>query len=174
MQATQHISRQQLAEIVQTIFGQGEVIVKEAISRFDSPTNVFSDADALNGDWDDATSGFRFYSIYYPDAGGHVYERRIELTQENCDGHTHRFKQEGWGLIRLQCRSRDQDMIECNIAVNSEVRSTNWRDTCPDLKDPAEWDWNIVNSKAGRLVRLLRKLGKIASSNTAQPDGEDT
>ncbi|MBB5353966.1 hypothetical protein HNR46_004237 [Haloferula luteola] len=170
MQATQHISREQLAKIVEAIFGQGEVIVKEASSRYDSPARAFSGTEALNHDLDDdATPGFRFYSIYYPEAGGHVYERRIELIPEKCDGHTHRFKQEGWGLIRLQCRSRAQGTIECNIAVNSEVRAANWSDAYPDMKDPAEWDWNVVKSKAGRLVRLLRKLGQQSSNKPQHP-----
>lgn len=161
MQATQHITRQHLAEIVDAIYGQGEVIVKEASTGYDSSPNHFPDAESLQADVGQAdTRGFFFYSIYYPEAGGHVYERRIDLIPEKCDGHTHRFKQEGWGLIRLQCRFRDPSDIECNIAVNSEVRASNWSDTYPDMGDPAEWDWKLVNSKAGRLIRLLRKLGK--------------
>jgi hypothetical protein len=161
MQATQHITRQQLAEIVDAIYGQGEVIVKEASSDYDSSLKHFPDANSLHADVDRAgTRGFLFYSIYYPEAGGYVYERRIDLIPEKCEGHTHRFKQEGWGLIRLQCRFQDPSDIECSIAVNSEVRASNWSNTYPDLGDPAGWDWKLINSKCGRLTRLLRKLGK--------------
>ncbi|QTN32567.1 hypothetical protein HZ994_09560 [Akkermansiaceae bacterium] len=174
MQATQHISRQQLAEIVDAIYGQGEVIVKEASSDYDSPPRHFPDADSLQADLDRSSSrGFHFYSIYYPEAGGRVYDRRIDLIPEKCEGHTHRFKQEGWGLIRLQCRSREASNIECNIAVNSEVRASNWSETYPDMGDPAEWDWKLIKSKAGRLVRLLRKLGKQQVEQAGGADAEE-
>jgi hypothetical protein len=53
--------------------------------------------------------------------------------------------------------------------VNSEERAHNWSDTYPDLKSPDLWDWAVVKKKAGRLIRLLRKLGKQAEPR-ASPD----
>jgi hypothetical protein len=161
MQTSATITTIQLDEVVAAIFKQGEVVVTEANSEYDSPLKSFPDANALSEDLKRKdTSGFFFYSIYYPEAGGHINERRVDLIPKKCNGHTYRFKLEGWGLIHMQCRFQDPYSLKCNIAVNSEARASNWSDTCPEIGDPAKWDWKIVSSKAGRLVRLLRKLGK--------------
>jgi hypothetical protein len=102
------------------------------------------------------------YALYYPDAKGYVSEKRIELKPKACRGHTHRFTQEGWGLIFLQLKFMNDQCAECRVAVNSNTRANNWRDTYPLLKSPDLWDWKVVNQHAGRIVRLVRKLGKKA------------
>ncbi len=161
MQTTQQITRQQLDDVVDEIFKLGEVTVKEASSSYDAVLREFPDSESLKADLNCSGVSRPFlYAIYYPDVGGHVYDRRIELIPEKCEGHTHRFSYAGWGLIQLQCRFHDDQSVECRIAVNSEVRASNWRETSPDMGDPALWDWKVVKSKAGRLTRLLRKLGK--------------
>src|SRR5574340_585483 len=106
MQTTQHISIEQLYEIVAAVFDQGDVVVKEAYSEFDCPTREFADASALIDDVSRQRANkavFLSYVIYYPEARGYTYEERIALKPKHCKGHTFRFSQEGWGLIQLQC-----------------------------------------------------------------------
>jgi len=173
MQTTQRISIRQLHEIVGAIFDQGDVIVKEADSAFDCPTRSFVNAAELIDHLThrpEEKSSFSSYAIYYPEAKGHVYEKRITLKPESCNGHTFRFSQEGWGLVHLQCDFRNYPTIVCRIAVNSAERARNWYDTCPEYKNPRLWDWDIISKKAGQLVRLLRKCGKHAAHH-ASPDG---
>ena len=69
---------------------------------------------------------------------------------------------QGWGLIQLQCDFRKHPMVECRIAVNSAIRAANWSDTYPDFQSPESWDWKVVERKTGRLVRLLRQMGKAS------------
>lgn len=163
MQTTQHISLAQLEEVVEAVFSQGPVIVRQAYSNFGCNTREFADPKALLKDLYYETGVgdvFRQYAIYYPEAKGHTHERRIALKPELCNGHTFRFCQEGWGLIHLQCDFRNYPIVECRIAVNSESRAGTWSDTYLDFESPAAWDWGVIERKAGKLVRLLRRLGK--------------
>ncbi len=160
MQTTQKISIEQLHQVVEAIFDQGEVSVKEAYSDFECATLEFTTVDALKKNMDPEQNAALFlYSIYYPESRGHVFERRIELKPESCNGYKFRFRQVGWGLIQFQCNFKTFPVIECCIAVNSHARAGNWSQTFPELKDLDLWDWDVLNKKAGRLIRLLRKLG---------------
>lgn len=165
MQTTQRVSFDQLRELVSAIYNQGEVVVKQAYSDFDCSTRAFADAKALIEDMR-YQPGQRValftYGIYYPAAEGHVYEKRVTLKPESCDGHTFRFTQEGWGLIHFWVSFRDFPAIECSISVNSPIRAMTWFDTYPDHRHPELWGWDVIKTKAGRLVRLLRKYGKAA------------
>lgn len=170
MQTTQHISPSQLDEVIDSVFASGSPVVKQESSDFDSPTKTFPTADDLREDLrfiPDQKQRFKCYAIYYPDAGGTVSERRIDLKPGAVPGHTHRFSQEGWGLIHLQCNQRDYPSIECRVAVNSDVRAHNWSDTCPEMGAPDLWDWDVIKRHAGRLTRLLRKLAKQRAEQNA-------
>jgi hypothetical protein len=89
MQATQNISQVQVREIVEAIYDQGPVVVKQANSDLGRAPRQFIDANAL-------IDALRFqpgqeyvffsYVIYYPEAGGHTYEKRITFNPEFCDG----------------------------------------------------------------------------------------
>lgn len=163
MQTSQQISLEQLNEIVAAIFAQGPVVVRQAYSEFGCVTKEFADANALLDELHDQPGDrdvCRQYTLYYPEAKGHTHERRIDLKPEACNGHTFRFCQEGWGLIQLQCDFRKHPKVECRVAVNSAIRASNWNATYPDFQSPNSWDWAVVERKAGRLVRLLRKMGK--------------
>ncbi len=165
MQTAQQVSLDQLFEIVATVFAQGPVVVRQAYSDFGCPTKEFADAKALCDELSHepgAGDVLRQYTLYYPEAKGHTHERRIALKPQACEGYRFRFCQEGWGLIQLQCDFRNHPTVECRIAVNSEIRATTWSDTYPDFQNPDSWDWAVVEKKAGRLIRLLRRLGKGA------------
>lgn len=168
MQTSQQISWEQLNEIVESIFAQGPVVVRQAYSDFSCATRGFADAQALLKElhYEPGVGDvFRQYTLYYPDAKGHTHERRIDLKPEKCNGHTFRFCQEGWGLIQLQCDFRKQPIVECRIAVNSPIRAANWSDTYPNFQSPEAWDWKVVEKKASRLVRLLRQMGKAGRTS---------
>jgi hypothetical protein len=149
------------------IFAQGPVVVRQAYSNFSSATREFSNANTLRDELryvPGIGDVFRQYTLYYPELKGHTLERRIVLNPDKCNGHTFRFCQEGWGLIQLQCDFRKYPIVECRIAVNSEIRAANWSETYPDFQSPESWDWEVVDRKAGRLVRLLRQMGKAGRS----------
>jgi hypothetical protein len=151
MQAVKNVSFDQLKEIVNAVFEQGPVIVKEASSEYDSPTREFANASTLLESMSQTDEKKRFfaYSLYYPEAKGVVHERKIKLIPEKCGGHTFRFSQEGWGLIQLQCNFRYLPEIECRIAVNSSARADNWKDTYPKIGNR--------HYGTGRLLRKKRE-----------------
>ena len=163
MKTTQTISESKIDEVLASIFASGDPIVKEAYSGFDQPTKTFPTLQALRDDID-YTPGrgrkFFYYSIYYPEANGIVLEKRIDLKPGAVKNHTHRFSQEGWGLIYLQITFKYPGAVECRIAVSSEKRANNWADTLDRLGEPDLWDWEVIKVHAGRVTRLLRKLGK--------------
>lgn len=163
MQTSQQISWEQLREVVEAIYAQGPVVVRQAYSDFSCATKEFADPEALLEDLHcepRAANLFRQYTLYYPEANGRPYEKRIALKPDLCGGHTFRFCQEGWGLIQFQCDFRQLPSIDCRVAVNSSTRAANWSATYPEMQSPDLWDWDVVEKKSGRLVRLLRKMGK--------------
>lgn len=163
MQTTQLITTAQLDKVIHAIYVDGPPVVKEAYSKLDTPTATFplpSDLRA-NIQYVPGQNEFFHYALYYPAAKGHVIEKRSALKFEGSH-HAHRFSQEGWGLIFLQLTFRDHSRIECRVAVNSSSRAEKWFATYPELKSPDLWDWKVVKRQAGRLVRLLRKLGRPA------------
>lgn len=172
MQTTQLITDAQLDEVIEAVYAEGRPIVREAYSDFDCPTETFPSASDLraNIEFVPGEKTSFHYALYFPDARGFVLERRIELNAGAVQGHTHRFSQEGWGLVFLQIDFRQHPRVECCVTVNSAARARNWFTTYPHLKSPDLWDWKVVDRHAGRLVRLLRKLGKqvvpVSTSST--------
>ncbi|MFM7180729.1 MAG: hypothetical protein ACKO2G_04605 [Verrucomicrobiales bacterium] len=120
MQTTKTISESQIDEVLTSIFASGGPIVKEAYSGFDQPTKIFPTLQALREDID-YTPGqgrkFFYYSIYYPEANVFVLEKRVDLKPGAVKNHTHRFSQEGWGLICLQITFKYPGAAECRIAL---------------------------------------------------------
>src|SRR5262249_37587762 len=128
MQTVQRILVAHLHAIVNAIFDQRPVVVKQAYSDFDCPLKEFSDANAMLVDLrcqPGQKPVFSHYAVYYPEAKGYTFENRISLKPKSCDGHTFRYALEGWGLIHLRCDFRHYPTIECRIAVNSEPRADN-------------------------------------------------
>ena len=83
MRTTQHISPAQLDEVIESVLATGSPVVKQASSDFDSRTKVFPTAEDLREDFRLASNQkqrSRCYGIHYPDAGGVVSERRIDLS----------------------------------------------------------------------------------------------
>lgn len=164
MQITQIITDKQINKLIGAIFVSGDPIVKEAYSDFDATTKTFQTGQLLRNDIKftlEKTQSFFFYSIYYPAATGIVTERRIELTPGVVKDHTHRFCQEGWGLIFLKFTFKHLDTVECNVSVNSQTRANNWAHTTKRMGDPNQWEWDVVKRHASRLIRLLRRLAKL-------------
>ena len=50
MSVEQTISVQQLGELINAVYGEGDVVVKEAYSDVDVATRLFADARALSGE----------------------------------------------------------------------------------------------------------------------------
>jgi hypothetical protein len=139
----------------------------EAYSTFEEPLRVFEDAAAVE-EFIRAKRErgvvFTYLMLHYVECGGALQVRRIALKPEVCDGATWREIAEGWGLIQLQITYREDGMAECRIAVNTEKRAHAWSSTFESLRDPAEWNWKIVEKHARRLIRVLKGLAAPATA----------
>lgn len=163
MQREETIAGANLERIVEAIFVEGRPDVYEAYSAFDSDIVSFSNAAELNSyiSWPqpkkEGTLGF---VLYYPDTKGFVERIRIALDREKCEGHTYRYRVNGWGLIQFQVNSQKTPNIVCRFAVNTEKRANAWFPTYPELQSPALWDWKAVERHARRLIRELRRYAQ--------------
>lgn len=170
MQTTQRISPAQLQELLRAVFAIGAPMVAQAYSDYGMPVKIFSTLESLEEDMAYPSSRKEMlfcYQIHYPEAKGAATERRINLKPGAVPGQTHRFVMEGWGLIQLQCGFKAFPSIECRVAVNSEIRAQKWSANFSEMGPPELWDWNAVKRYAGRLVRLLRKLGMCCPNRAA-------
>jgi hypothetical protein len=163
MQTTQSIQAEQLDLIIDAVYAKGEPVVYEAYSGYDQLIRRFPQPSDLKADIQFTVGQkvkFFYYAIHYADAGGLVLEKRIELKPGAVPGFTHRFSMEGWGLVYLQCNFKDYPAVEVCIMANSRIRASNWADTILRLGAPEQWNWAVVESHTGRLIRLLRKTAK--------------
>jgi hypothetical protein len=161
MQGNALITKESLFELVEFIFESGGVTVFQAYSHFDEALREFKVASELICDMEaemENSQKLLFYTLHYSDAMGSVSKRKIYLNPRSADGHTWRWKVEGWGLIDLQAGSKQIPKIDCRIAVNSQKRAERWAEGILELGDPNGWDWKIVEKYAGRLIRRMKKL----------------
>lgn len=161
MPTTQLIAADRLDELLAAVFADGEPIVSEAWSDFDAAAKIFPTLDCLRGDIQSRPGQKRTcfqYAIHYPEAGGFVVEKRVELEPGTAEGHTHRFTMEGWGLIYLRLKDKGLEGIECGVTAPSRERAGEEADACEHLGTPDLWDWELVERQAGRLRGFIEKL----------------
>jgi hypothetical protein len=96
-------------------------------------------------------------SAYFRDTKGDVQTRRISLRPEKSGGATWREAVNGWGLVQVQFKFLQDDLVECRIAANSEKRAAAWAASNPAMDAPELWDWKLVDKHTSRLIRVLRK-----------------
>lgn len=96
------------------------------------------------------------FSLYYQEAAGSFSVNKIVLNPKYCNGHTFRYRADGWGVIGVFIEINKSE-IECRITVNSKKRAQNWAVINMDMGDPILWNWKVVESKARKLIRFLRK-----------------
>jgi hypothetical protein len=97
------------------------------------------------------------FAVHFQDVQGYVRTRTIQLKPEKAQGATWRETVEGWGLVHVQLAFLDDGLVECRLAANSAPRASAWASTNPELRDPALWDWKLVDRHARRLIRVLQK-----------------
>lgn len=161
MQAELQFKLDDLKELVESAFELGPATVFQAYSHYSEDIKCFGTARELIADIENEMrlgEVVLSYAIHYPEAKGYIEKEHIKLNPKSCEGHTHRFCINGWGLIQLQADIRNAPLIKCRIAVNPESRAQAWASTYPNFRDPAEWDWPIVKKRAGQLIRRLRKI----------------
>jgi hypothetical protein len=152
------VSDTAILAIADAIFNERPSTVVEAYSGFDQAPRTFQSSEELCA-YTFARRGCSDASVHvavhYPDMAGRVASTRVALDAAKCDGHTHRYRTDGWGLIwvYLQLGSRTPESF---ISANSEKRADAWAATYPELDPPATWAWPAVTRHLRRLRRALK------------------
>ncbi|MFC0610498.1 hypothetical protein ACFFGQ_22365, partial [Rufibacter quisquiliarum] len=83
---------------------------------------------------------------------------KIDLNPKYCNGHTFRYRMDGWGLIHLNVGRLIRGRLEVSsIAHNSEKRATTWESTIPEFGKVSEVNWEEVNKTSRKLKYLISK-----------------
>ncbi len=165
MQCEHKIPFDSIGKIVEAIY-EGNPGVSEAYSALERDIRSFptkeSLTDFISEKLADETKLKTIYCfVYYPGASGVIRKKRIELNPTKCDGATHRYTMEGWGLIQFQLNISDREAVTCRFAVNSAKRANNWAGVYPELGSPALWNWPMIEKNIRRLIRVLRKNATV-------------
>ncbi len=155
------ISDPAVKAVADAIFKECPSTVIEAYSGFSQELRSFQSAQDLcvyATARRDLPGGSVHVAVHYPDMAGRVARTRVALDPHKCEGHTYRYKVDGWGLIwvHLQLRSAN---LESFVSANSEKRANAWAPTFPELDAPSAWDWPTV----ARHLRRLRRALKLAA-----------
>ncbi len=159
MQRTESISKERVERLVKLAFEIGIVRFFESYSEMDEEIVEIVDFENYLKYYDNSIRNGKKalgFGLYYKEAKGHFNIRKIRLKPKYCNGKTFRYCIEGWGIIFIDLDLRSEE-IECRVSVNSEKRAQNWMNTMPRMKSPDLWDWKMVESKARKLIRELKK-----------------
>ena len=172
MQREEKIPMESVEKIIEAIY-EGGPSVFEAYSEFESDVREFPTKESLEQYvFEQLESNHRhkfvYCSLFYPEMGGLIRKRRVDLDPKHCEGATFRYATEGWGLIGFQLKISEPEDISCTFVVNSEKRANNWFDTIPELGSPSAWNWKMVERHARRLIQVLKKSAKprLAGNST--------
>jgi hypothetical protein len=156
------ISEAQIGSIAAAIFAAPSPRVLESYSEPDRMIRCFSSSeDVLSyvADIRESGSDLVHLAIWYPDMLGQMEVTRLALNPAKCNGHTFRYRADGWGLISVQLRLAGSAATPSRISANSQSRAEKWASVCPELGPPSRWAWSEVSRHTRRLSRALHKAG---------------
>ena len=155
------VSDAAIQALADAIFKERPSTVVEAYSAFSQELRTFQSASELCA-YATAQRGSRdgsvHVAVHYPDMAGRVVRTRVPLEPKKCDGHTYRYRVDGWGLIWVYLQLRPAN-LESFVSANSEKRANAWAPTFPEIDAPSTWDWPVV----ARHLRRLRRALKLAA-----------
>jgi hypothetical protein len=159
--ATDALSDTAIASIADAMFASGPPVVVEAYSQFDSESLRFESACVFCAyalQQRNSPSRSAHVALHYPDVGGRLELRRINLDPAKTGGATYRFAAEGWGLVFVNLHVAGRSTLGSFVSANSEKRALKWSSTCPELGRPEAWVWPAVARHARRITRVLKAV----------------
>lgn len=146
--------------VANSIFEKGNPTVTEAYSSSDREIRYFKGTDdVIDYAKEELTkkNGIVNLAVYFPEAGGELKIRKIELIPEKCNGAKFRFSSEGWGLIHVCLSVGAPATIASFVSAHSEKSAATWEPTYPDLGPVSAWNWPAVSKNLRRLRSALRR-----------------
>ena len=168
MTSSEPLSDKSVASVANAIFAKGGPTVVEAWSEFGSePRHFVSAAEicAYATEKRGGKPGSVHLAVHYPDTAGRLVQKRVSLNPGACDGFSHRFTFEGWGLIWAYLHLAGANAADSFVSANTQKRAEKWAAKYPEQDPPSAWYWPAVSSHCRRLRNAL----KSSSNQSIKP-----
>jgi hypothetical protein len=160
------IEKDEMSEVVESIFSEGEPIVRRKTSlgkRSVQYTETSMIHELLTNT---KPQVWLQYAAYYPDTQGALYEDCYQVR--NANEETVGYEQQGWGLIELtfdfddERRFKDSGAlaVRCVLSIFTEKEASVSKKFDPHLVPPKKWNWNRVYHHGRRIESTLNRLFK--------------
>lgn len=151
-------------EILNFIFDEMECRVFESYSEYEKNLVEFSNAQKVVdhyqlADFSKTPKRSATLMLWPIKASKNVKVNLISLNPKKCQGATHRYRVDGWGLISLELKGINKAGLQySNTNHNTEKRATAWEPHYSNIMGPAsEWDWKAVSSASRKLNNFIKK-----------------
>lgn len=151
-------------EILDFIFNEIECRVFESYSNYEKELVEFTNTKEVVeyyqlGDFSKKPNRSATLMLWPIKASDNVRVNRIELNPKKCQGATHRYRVDGWGLISLELKGINKAGLQySNSNHNTEKRASAWEPNyCDVMGSPSEWDWKAVSSTSRKLNNFIKK-----------------
>ncbi|MEZ9526868.1 hypothetical protein [Enterovibrio norvegicus] len=155
---------QDFEEILNFIFDEMKCRVFESYSKYDTELVEFeSMKDVVEyfqlPDFSKKPNRSATLMLWPIEASDNVRVNRIELNPKKCQGATHRYRVDGWGLISLELKGINKAGLQYSTTNhNTEKRATVWGPNYSDVMgSPTDWDWKAVSSASRKLNNFIKK-----------------
>ena len=111
------------------------------------------------------------FQLWCPRFDGKVVFIKIDLNPKYCDGHTYRYRTDGWGLIQLCFGGQQQNRLHhSHIGHFEEKGAAKWEDLGQEKSLANQWNWKEVKATSGMVRRQIQKMSvrKIGSCGVMQ------
>ena len=143
-------------EVFKFIFEELGLSVFQSYSEYGQPLNEYGTEEEVMNEL--AKHPVTQFVLWEKDFGFEYIINKLELTPKYCNGHTFRYRIDGWGLIHLQANDLKADKIEASsISHNTEKRAQAWESTKPEFGKADELNWNEINSTSRKLKNFISK-----------------
>ncbi|MBC5774981.1 hypothetical protein H8S95_12970 [Pontibacter sp. KCTC 32443] len=160
--------REDFEEIVRFIYGELGLSVFQSYSQPEKPLQEYGTAEQLLTELETGQNQIQL-ALWKKSFGFDYRINKIDLNPKYCNGHTFRYRIDGWGLIHFQISGLTGERLEtCSISHNTEKRATTWESTNPDIGKVSEVNWEEVNKTSRKLKYLISK--KLAKTRINEID----
>lgn len=155
-------------QLLDFVFSETDLQVFDLYSDFDRKVSQYRSSNEVTEKFDLENGGqsSMVFQLWSPRFGGGFSFRRIELNPNFCNGHTCRYRTEGWGLIQLHLGERNQNRLHySHIGHFEEKGALKWEEVQKDKGAVGQWNWTEIKATSGKLRRQVEKMAvnKIGS-----------
>ncbi len=159
---------QDISDVLEFVLTETDCKIFESYSEYDKELREFKSISEVIGAYDSKSVGTFLLDLWSPSVSSKVVIKKIVLDPRKCNGATHRFTIEGWGLMQLYFGRIQNDEIEhSHYGHNSEKRARNWESTYLDeLGSVNDWNWELLKKISGKIQYHIRKrlaVSKVSS-----------